>query len=123
MALVSTVGFATTIGSRVFVGLFMDMQGPKTTAIICSILCLSAFSLLASVSDESFASVFLPAWILLSVGGSGLHITGFHLTNLFLGDGKKKASVGISAAFGASSAIFPIMQGMLISMFSFDLAY
>lgn len=112
MALISTVGFAVAIGSRVFVGLFMDIQGPKTTATICSVVCLLGICLLASAADESLTTTFLPAWILLSVGGSGLHITGFHLTNLFPGDGKKKASAGISAAFGASSAIFPAMQGM-----------
>jgi len=39
-----------------------------------------------------------------------LHLTGFHFTNLFHGDNKKIASASISAAFGASSAIFPIMQ-------------
>ena len=86
----------------------MDKHGPKLTAIICSLICLSGFSILASQSD--LTSAFLTAWILLSVGGSGLHITGFHFTNLFPGDGKIKASAFISAAFGASSAVFPIMQ-------------
>jgi hypothetical protein len=97
-------------GSRLFVGLFMDIQGPKLTAMICSIICLSGFSILASASEDQLTSKFLPAWILLSLGGSGLHITGFHFTNLFPGDGKKKASAFICAAAGASSAVFPIMQ-------------
>ena len=63
-----------------------------------------------SDNEEELTSIFLPACILLSLGGSGMHITGFHFTNIFVGDGKKKAYMGISAAFGASSAIFPIMQ-------------
>jgi MFS family permease len=109
-ALVSTVGFAAAIGSRLFVGLFMDKQGPKTTAILCSLTCLTAFLLLAIPNEEELDTYFLPAWILLSIGGSGLHLTGFHFTNLFRADGKKLASVAISAAFGASSAIFPLMQ-------------
>lgn len=78
--------------------------------MICSIVCLSGFSILASASKDQLTSKFLPSWILLSLGGSGLHITGFHFTNLFDGDGKRKASAFISAAFGASSAVFPIMQ-------------
>lgn len=110
LALISTVGFASAIGSRLFIGLFMDRQGPKTTALLCSAICLSGFLILASSDDKTMSTNFLPAWILLSLGGSGLHLTGFHFTNLFSGDGKKKASAGISAAFGASSAIFPIMQ-------------
>lgn len=39
-----------------------------------------------------------------------MHIAGFHMTNLFSGDGKKVASAAISAAFGASSAVFPLWQ-------------
>jgi len=37
LALISTVGFSTAVGSRLFVGLFMDVQGPKLSALICSI--------------------------------------------------------------------------------------
>lgn len=110
LALISTVGFASAIGSRLFIGLFMDRQGPKTTSVLCSAICLSGFLILALSEGESMSKNFLPAWILLSLGGSGLHLTGFHFTNLFQGDGKKMASAGISAAFGASSAVFPIMQ-------------
>lgn len=88
----------------------MDKQGPKLTAIICNTLCIIAFLLLAIPDEEELDTYFLPAWILLSVGGSGLHITGFHFTNLFVSDGKKLASVAISAAFGASSAVFSLMQ-------------
>ena len=88
----------------------MDKQGPKTTAIICSAICFLAFLLLGVPEEEQLSTYFLPAWILLSIGGSGLHLTGFHFTNLFRSDGKKLASVAISTAFGASSGIFPIMQ-------------
>ena len=67
--------------------------------------------MLAPSTNKSLSNgTFLTAWILLSLGGSGLHITGFHFTNLYQGDGKTRASAGISAAFGASSAIFPIIQ-------------
>ena len=110
LALVSSVGFATAIGSRLFIGIFLDVQGPKLTSIICSFISLCGFCVLASSSGDQLTSNFLPAWILISLGGSGLHISGFHFTNLFPGDGKKRASAFISAAFGASSAVFPIMQ-------------
>jgi len=110
LALVSTVGFASAIGCRLFVGLFMDHYGPKLTSVICCSICFSGFLLLAIKNSSELEDIFMTAFILISIGGSGLHICGFHLTNLFNGDGKKKASAGISAAFGASSIIFPVMQ-------------
>ncbi|GFH44718.1 hypothetical protein CTEN210_01192 [Chaetoceros tenuissimus] len=110
LALVSTVGFASAIGCRLFVGLFMDHYGPKLTSVICCSICFSGFLLLAITNSSELEDIFMTAFILISIGGSGLHICGFHLTNLFKGDGKKRASAGISAAFGASSIVFPVMQ-------------
>ena len=110
LAFISTIGFAVAIGSRLFIGLFLDSQGPKSTAIICSGISLSGTLLLASTPKDELAIRILPAWILLCFGGSGLHLSGFHFTNLFRGEDKKAASAAISAAFGASSMIFPVMQ-------------
>ena len=73
LALISTTGFAAAIGSHLFIGLYLDVQVPKSTAIICGIICLVGFSLLASANEEELTSIFLPAWILLSLGGSGMH--------------------------------------------------
>ncbi len=108
LALVSTIGFFITIGSRLFLGLLMDAQGPKVTAILSGTISLAGTILLAVGKD--LQQVFIYSWCLLSLGGAGMHIVGFHVTNLFPGTGKKTASASISAAFGASSAIFPIMQ-------------
>ena len=83
LALISTFGFAAAIGSRLFIGLFMDRQGPKMTSVMCSLICLAGFLMIASSDENEIGAIFLPAWILLSLGGSGLHITGFHFTNLF----------------------------------------
>jgi len=110
LALISTIGFAVAIGSRICVGMFLDARGPKATATICCTSCLSGFIVLASTKKENLSDTFMPAWILLSLGGSGLHISGFHFTNLFKNDAKKIASAAISAAYGASSAVFPMMQ-------------
>ena len=109
LAFISTFGFAVAIGSRLFIGLFLDSQGPKTTALVCSTVSLAGAILLAVTPNENLSDTCFPDWMLLSLGGSGLHLSGFHFTNLFKGDGKKAASAGISAAFGASSAVFPIM--------------
>lgn len=110
LAFISTIGFAIAIGSRLFIGMFLDSQGPKCTALMCSMVSFSGVLLLAVNPKENLRDIFMPAWVLLSLGGSGLHLSGFHFTNLFKEDGKKTASAAISAAFGASSAVFPIMQ-------------
>ena len=110
LAFISTMGFFVAIGSRLFVGFFLDLQGPKATSTLCSLICLSGFGLLALLPEQSLKNTFVCAWVLLSLGGSGLHITGFHFTNLFKAEDKKTASAAISAAFGAPSSIFPIMQ-------------
>lgn len=96
----STVGFAVAIGSRLFLGIFLDYQGPKATAVLSSIIIFASFILLATTPTEELSGNFLIIWVLLSLGGSGVHISGFHMTNLF-GSAKKAASAGISAAFGA----------------------
>ena len=110
LAFISTIGFAIAIGSRLFIGLFLDSQGPKCTALMCSFVSFSGVLLLAVNPMDNLRDIFMPAWVLLSLGGSGLHLSGFHFTNLFKRDGKETASAAISAAFGASSAVFPIMQ-------------
>jgi len=49
----------------------------------------------------------MAAWVLLSAGGGGLHLSGFHAKNVY--PSKKFRGVkaaGISAAFGASSLVF-----------------
>ena len=80
----------------------MDVQGPKSTVTICGIICLVGFSLLSSSNEEELTSIFLPAWILLSLGGSGMHITGFHFTNIFVGDWMYKV-LKVLRSFAASS--------------------
>ena len=104
-ALVSTIGFGVTIGARLFIGIFLDKHGPKITAILSFATCLSG--IIVMILDLDF---FLLAWVLLSVGGSGVHLAGFHVTNMFDGDTKTAASATISAAFGSSALIFAAMQ-------------
>lgn len=104
-ALVSTIGFGVTIGARLFIGIFLDKHGPKITAILSFATCLSG--IIVMILDLDF---FLLAWVLLSVGGSGVHLAGFHVTNMFDGDTKTAASATISAAFGSSALVLAAMQ-------------
>jgi len=112
LALVSVLGFAVAIGSRIFIGVLLDLRGPKITAVASCTVCLVAFLILACTPDGNLGDTFLLAWCLLCWGGSGLHVAGFHATNLFHGSVKTAASAGISASFGAAAIIFPLMQAL-----------
>jgi len=110
MAVISTLGFFVSIGSRIFLGFVLDSVGPKITSVASSFTCFAAFLVLAVASDDGLGSVAMAAWLLLAFGGAGMHISGFHTTQLFNNEGRVAASAGISAGFGASSLVFPLMQ-------------
>lgn len=112
MAMLSTLGFAAAISSRLFAGLFMDKFGPKITAVVSGLVSVFGLILLATAKDVSLLTERItPAWIILAVGGSSMHLTSFHVTNL-QGDpaDKRKASLFISAGFGAGSLLLPVLQ-------------
>ena len=49
--------------------------------------------------SSSSGALLLPGWCLLACGGGGMHVSGFHASNLY-GARKKEASSMLSAAFG-----------------------
>lgn len=112
MALLSTIGFASAIGSRLFAGLFLDRFGPKITSFLSGILSITGLLLMATARDiQQLSDIITPAWVVLATGGSAMHLTSFHVTNLQIDkDKKKQASVYISAGFGGGSLILPILQ-------------
>ena len=112
MALLSTIGFASAIGSRLFAGLFLDRFGPKITSFLSGILSITGLLLMATARDiQQLSDIITPAWVVLATGGSAMHLTSFHVTNLQIDkDKKKQASVYITAGFGGGSLILPILQ-------------
>lgn len=106
------MGFAAAIGSRLFAGVFLDKFGPKLTALCSGIVSTTGLIIIATAADVTqLSSRVAAAWIILAVGGSSMHLTSFHVTNL-QGDpaDKRKASLYVSAAFGAGSLVLPILQ-------------
>ena len=118
IAMLSTIGFASAIGSRLFFGVFLDKFGPKITSTLAGLSSTTGFLLLATAKDsDGLSRVIQPAWIILALGGAAIHLTSFHTTNLQLDKAHKgQASVYISAGFGAGSIILPILQ--LINQYS-----
>lgn len=111
-AMLSSLGFAVGIGSRLFGGLFLDKFGPKVTSTFSGLLSSAAFLVLATArNSERLSQVIKPAWIILALGGAAMHLTSFHTSNLQQDKARKgQASVYISAGFGAGSLVLPILQ-------------
>eukprot|EP00984_Skeletonema_dohrnii_P027963 scaffold17726_cov135-Skeletonema_dohrnii-CCMP3373.AAC.4 len=111
-AMLSTFGFSVGIGSRLFGGLFLDKFGPKITSTLSGLLSTAAFLVLATAENaERLSQVIQAVWIILALGGATIHLTSFHTTNLQQDKAHKgKASVYISAGFGAGSLVLPILQ-------------
>mmetsp|Transcript_6881 Transcript_6881/g.15208 ORF Transcript_6881/g.15208 Transcript_6881/m.15208 type:complete len:1147 (+) Transcript_6881:201-3641(+) len=112
MAILSTIGFAAAIGSRLFAGIFLDKFGPKLTAVLSGLVSFAGLLLLATAKDvTALDERITPAWIILAVGGSSMHLTSFHVTNLQKDAAeKRKASLAVSAGFGAGSLLLPVLQ-------------
>ena len=76
---------------------------PKVTALatgITSTIGLVLMTLAAGGGgSNSSGALLLPGWCLLACGGGGMHVSGFHVSNLY-GARKKEASSMLSAAFG-----------------------
>lgn len=108
-ALVSTLGFAANVGSRIIWGRCLDRFGPKITSCITGLLTTIGIVMMVVTAATSESDTFLPGWVLMASGGGGMHVAGFHTSNLF-GVRKKAASALLSASFGAGSIIFPLLQ-------------
>jgi len=112
LSIISTMGFAAAIGSRLFSGVFLDKFGPKVTAVLSGIVSTSGLIVLATAKDTSVLTKRIDsAWIILAVGGASMHLTSFHVTNLQASPSeKRKASLWVSAGFGAGSLVLPVLQ-------------
>ncbi len=112
LSMISTMGFGAAIGSRLFAGIFLDRFGPKITSVCSGVLSTVGLLLIATAKDSSeLTNRITGSWIVLAVGGSAMHLTSFHITNLQASVvEKRKASLYVSAGFGAGSLILPILQ-------------
>lgn len=112
ISIISTIGFGCAIMSRLFAGIFLDKFGPKITGVCSGLTSMAGLILIATAADVTVLTERItPAWIILAVGGSSMHLTSFHITNLQpnLAE-KRKASLCISAGFGAGSLVLPVLQ-------------
>jgi MFS family permease len=92
---------------RIFFGFVLDRFGPKVAAGFTNLLCVIGLGLFITDSPDVLQDRIMAAWVLLSAGGGGLHVSGFHAKNVYpTKELRGVKSAGISAAFGASSLVF-----------------
>lgn len=80
--LIYVVGNSCFFGSTFFHGLVLDSFGPKFDSVIATILiCLG--TLLTALSNSNHFDAFMAGCSLIGLGGAGVHLSFFHVANLF----------------------------------------
>ena len=77
-----TVGFFTLIGGRVAMGYLLDSRGPRTCSCV-GLLFVAIGAFLFAFSDEDNFNAFAPGLAFMGLGGAGIHIANFNISNLF----------------------------------------
>lgn len=117
-----TVGVSANIASYVIWGTILDSIGPRITS--CSSLALAAIGqLLAAISNDTSRNFYHTAFVLIGVGGIGVHLATFHLANTAPIRHIGLASAIFPCLFNVSAIVFPFMNilsitGMTLSTIS-----
>ena len=106
------VAQATLTGAMVVNGNLLDRFGPRCVSCLGSSLCALGALLFALLPppqpDDAFDMAYVSLCI-MAVGGSGVHLSWFHLSNLFPKNRQTVSSI-IIAGFVGSGAVFPLYQ-------------
>jgi MFS family permease len=103
---------ASLTGAMVFNGTIIDRWGPRLASSIGSTLvALGAilFAVLPLPQPGDAVDMAYVCLIIMAVGGSAIHLSWFHLANLFPEKRQTTSSV-IIAGFVGSGAVFPLWQ-------------
>jgi MFS family permease len=103
-----TAGFFTLIGARVAMGWVLDKYGPRCCSSI-GLFFVAIGAILFAYSDDSGFDAFAAGMALMGLGGSGIHIANFSISNLFPVI-KRSIIASYSAIFGASAILFPMFR-------------
>lgn len=106
------VAQATVTGAMVVNGSLLDRFGPRRVSSLGSSLCaLGAllFALLPPPQPEDLVDMSYVAFCIMAVGGSGVHLSWFHVSNLYP-ESRQTISSIIIAGFVGSGAVFPVYQ-------------
>eukprot|EP01043_Picozoa_sp_COSAG02_P032805 COSAG02_NODE_2208_length_9500_cov_13.043400_4_plen_496_part_00 len=106
------VAQATVTGAMIVNGSLLDRFGPRRVSSLGSALCaLGAllFALLPAPQPEDLVDMSYVAFCIMAVGGSGVHLSWFHVSNLYP-ERRQTISSIIIAGFVGSGAVFPVYQ-------------
>ena len=87
--LIFTVSQAVFTCGTVVAGLMLDKCGPRITCT-AGLLAVASGCAIVAVSESDSLNLFLPGFICLSLGAPAIHLSCFHISNLYP---EKKASV------------------------------
>jgi len=106
--LIFTVSQAVFTCGTVVAGLMLDKCGPRITCT-AGLLAVASGCAIVAVSESDSLNLFLPGFICLSLGAPAIHLSWFHISNLYP---EKKASVSsfVVACFVASGLCFFIFN-------------
>eukprot|EP00746_Dinoflagellata_sp_MGD_P156881 gnl/MRDRNA2_/MRDRNA2_86009_c1_seq12.p1 gnl/MRDRNA2_/MRDRNA2_86009_c1~~gnl/MRDRNA2_/MRDRNA2_86009_c1_seq12.p1 ORF type:complete len:472 (+),score=51.54 gnl/MRDRNA2_/MRDRNA2_86009_c1_seq12:74-1417(+) len=113
ISLMFTFGYCSLKASRLGWGLLLDYAGPRFTAV-SSALTIVVGALLLSASFANLFDGFIPAFALVGLGGSGIHLASFHISNLFPAK-KKTVITSFSSAFNSSGLIPLVLRAAYVA--------
>jgi MFS family permease len=106
------VAQATVTGAMIVNGSLLDRFGPRRVSSLGSSFCaLGAllFALLPPPRPEDVVDMSYVAFCIMAFGGSGVHLSWFHVSNLYP-ERRQTISSIIIAGFVGSGAVFPVYQ-------------
>ena len=106
-----TVAQGCLTGAMVINGAVLDRLGPRLVSIYGTVLVVAALLVFGFVVELTAGAVdvALPALSVLGLGGSAVHLSWFHVSNLFPKRKQTAASI-VVAGFVGSGMVFPIWQ-------------
>uniref|UniRef100_A0A7S0HBC4 Major facilitator superfamily (MFS) profile domain-containing protein n=1 Tax=Hanusia phi TaxID=3032 RepID=A0A7S0HBC4_9CRYP len=111
-SLLYTIGSSALFASFICHGIILDRIGPKVTSCV-GLTCISLGFYLLSFSDSNGFDGYPGAFALIGAGGPGVHLSLFHLTNLFNENVRGTMKSCLVGAFVMSAILFPL-EGWLL---------
>ena len=96
-------GFFSLLASRLVFGIALDYVGPRWSSCVGIIMVLAGAVCLAL--GDSLGPLFA-GFALIGFGGPGLHVSAFHVSNLFPAQKRRGVISSFSGAFGLSGVLF-----------------
>ena len=107
---VFSAAFFSLLASRLVFGVVLDKFGPKVCSVCGLLCCALGAALFAVASSTSGVETFEIGYGLLGFGGPGVHVSSFHLSNLFAKRKRRLIISTFSGIFSASGLLFIVFR-------------